>query len=406
MRSDTELRWRLATAARPASGGGFELAEIETLELRIVRFTTVDDTTCAYGGAGATLVVAGERVVYACVGNKVVLGGLVSDALGLQARIGNLRDGAAGLEVVDVALVRLRSVELQDPRPFEEAPTTEVPAPAEDGLAAEDAAPAVAEDLAPPGEAEVEDVSEDVTADHDATDAPDAEADVDADAPGADTDAGPGVDTDAAADATDAPEADVDADTGAGVDPPAVGEVPGSAEGDADPPTAEEGDADAPPSFEVIPIDPNLPPPGVAVAPEVAVEVEVEVEVEVAPAAPAAILPPAPLLGTMWGLHSILLVDGTILAPDVRDRYTLLLGADGSALLQVDCNRAVGRFDLDGQQLAFAPFAISRAFCPDGDLETPYVTRMQGVARYTFAEGKLVLATANEDALLFFEPLR
>ena len=114
----------------------------------------------------------------------------------------------------------------------------------------------------------------------------------------------------------------------------------------------------------------------------------------------------APLLGTTWALQRIRYADGSELVPDEPERYTLTLATDGSAALRVDCNRGVGRFEMDGDRLAFSTFATTRAFCGADSLDTPVLMQVAIVVGYRFDEtGTLVLATSMDASQLEFRPL-
>jgi heat shock protein HslJ len=113
----------------------------------------------------------------------------------------------------------------------------------------------------------------------------------------------------------------------------------------------------------------------------------------------------APLLGTTWALQRIRFADGGELLPPDPALYTLALGADGSVALRADCNRGAGRFELDGERLTFAPFATTRAACPPGSLEQPYLAQLGSALSFAFEGGRLVVVTALEASRLEFEPL-
>lgn len=114
----------------------------------------------------------------------------------------------------------------------------------------------------------------------------------------------------------------------------------------------------------------------------------------------------APLLGTTWALQRIRYADGSELVPDEPERYTLTLATDGSAALRVDCNRGVGRFEMDGDRLAFSTFATTRAFCGADSLDTPVLMQVAIVVGYRFDEtGTLLLATSMDASQLEFRPL-
>jgi len=112
---ETNVSWRLGSTARRSDGAGFELARLDSIDGRVVRFTTVTGTTCSFAGEGATLAFAGDRVNYTCDGDAVAIGALMSDARGLRATIGTLARTEEGFELRRPRTVRIRTVELQDP---------------------------------------------------------------------------------------------------------------------------------------------------------------------------------------------------------------------------------------------------------------------------------------------------
>jgi heat shock protein HslJ len=259
---DTNVSWRIGSTARRADGAGFELAGLESVDARVVRFTTITGSSCAFAGEGATLAFGGDRVNYTCDGDDVAVGPLTGDARGLSATIGMLESADDGFTLRRPRSIRIRTVELQDPSVAWVPEATTV-------AAATDAAEAV--------EPSDETVSEEAA--H------------------------------------------------------------------------------------------------------------------------------APLLGTTWALERILFMDDSEVLPVDPADYTLTLGADGSVSLQIDCNRGIGRFELDGPSLSFSPFATTRAFCGPGSLEQRFLEQIAIVVSYLFDDGALVLATSMDSSLLYFRPL-
>lgn len=266
---ETNVSWRIGSTARRADGGGFELARLESVDGRVVRFTTATGGSCSFAGEGATLAFGGDRVNYTCDADEVAVGPLAGDERGLSATIGTLERSGDAVALRRPRTVRIRTVELQE---LGAAWTPE-------------ATPSTG-------------------------------------AAGAAADAPPAAET---AEATDETAADAAAH--------------------------------------------------------------------------------APLLGTTWALERVLLADGDELRPVEPADYTLTLGADGSASLQVDCNRGIGRFELDGSSLVFSPFATTRAFCGPGSLEQRYLEQIAAVVSYAFEDGALVLNTSMDASRLVFRPL-
>lgn len=97
------------------------------------------------------------------------------------------------------------------------------------------------------------------------------------------------------------------------------------------------------------------------------------------------------------------MMDDTELRPGDPSRYTLLLGEDGNASLRADCNRARGRYRLEGARLELGPLATTRAMCPPGSLFDRY-TRLLGIAVswQLTGDGQLAIATSVDSGILFF----
>ncbi len=112
----------------------------------------------------------------------------------------------------------------------------------------------------------------------------------------------------------------------------------------------------------------------------------------------------SPLVGTVWQLERIQMMDDTELRPDDPPRYTLALGADGSAAVRADCNRGHGRHQIDGVQLRIGPLATTRMMCPPGSLGDRYAQLLAISASWMFVDGELAIATAMDSAILFFSP--
>lgn len=100
--------------------------------------------------------------------------------------------------------------------------------------------------------------------------------------------------------------------------------------------------------------------------------------------------------GTSWTLHQI---GQTI----VRNRVATLIFADGQAQGNGTCNGFSGPYKQDGTQLSFGLLATTLMACEDMDQETAYLTALAAVTTYRLEDGRLVLANAQND-LLVFEP--
>jgi heat shock protein HslJ len=128
--------------------------------------------------------------------------------------------------------------------------------------------------------------------------------------------------------------------------------------------------------------------------------------------ASAAPVPPAALAGTRWRLVEIQSMDDTIgtTRPADRSRYTLDLGADGTATMRLDCNRATGRWSAtsvaDSASGAFrmGPLAMTRAMCPPPSLDTRIARDMASVRSYLLKDGRLHLSLMADGGIYTWEP--
>ena len=111
------------------------------------------------------------------------------------------------------------------------------------------------------------------------------------------------------------------------------------------------------------------------------------------------------LAGTSWQLLQISSMDDSTDVPDEPSRYTLELGADGSASMLADCNRGMGNWSSEGpSQLTFGPVAATSALCPPGSLSEKYLAQFEYVRSYVLKGGHLFLATMADGSIIEFEP--
>lgn len=119
-----------------------------------------------------------------------------------------------------------------------------------------------------------------------------------------------------------------------------------------------------------------------------------------------------PLQGTTWQLVGIQSMDDAqgLRRPANPSRYTLTLQADGKALLQLDCNRATGRWrvepsaDPSNGGFRFGPLASTRALCPAPSLGEPLARQLPYVRGYLLRDGRLNLSLLADGGILIWEP--
>ena len=133
--------------------------------------------------------------------------------------------------------------------------------------------------------------------------------------------------------------------------------------------------------------------------------------------APPALLRSAPrvppLQGTAWRLVEIVSMDDRQGRRRPRDPslYTLRLDGDGRASLQLDCNRAMGRWqarpsaDPGNGSFRFGPLASTRARCPPPSLGEELGRQLGYVRGYLLRDGRLHLSLMADGGILVWEPL-
>lgn len=122
--------------------------------------------------------------------------------------------------------------------------------------------------------------------------------------------------------------------------------------------------------------------------------------------------PPAQraLAGTNWKLVHFQSSDdaiGTRVPPNL-DRYRLHFQADGNLALQLDCNRAMGRWtavpSTTGGSLTLTGGAMTRAFCGPSALDTQIARDLPRIRSYTFAGANISLALEADGGTYLWAP--
>ncbi|MDX2209554.1 MAG: META domain-containing protein [Sphingopyxis sp.] len=117
--------------------------------------------------------------------------------------------------------------------------------------------------------------------------------------------------------------------------------------------------------------------------------------------------PPTALAGTKWQLVHFQSSDdsiGTKVPPSV-ERYTLEFKDDGSAALQLDCNRAMSQWKAEpssptGGGLSMGPGPMTRAMCQPGAMDTQIARDLANIRSYTF-RGELLGLALQADAGIY-----
>jgi heat shock protein HslJ len=101
----------------------------------------------------------------------------------------------------------------------------------------------------------------------------------------------------------------------------------------------------------------------------------------------------SPLVGT-WRLVELQSSDDAIgtTRPADPSKYEMTLEADGSVAMQLNCNRAFGKWQSEGpSQVTFGQMGMTRAMCLDESLDTRIARQMEFVRTYVLQGNRLSL---------------
>jgi heat shock protein HslJ len=118
------------------------------------------------------------------------------------------------------------------------------------------------------------------------------------------------------------------------------------------------------------------------------------------------------LAGTSWRLVEIQSMDDAIgtVRPADPARFTMRLDADGTAHLQLDCNRANGTWSAEPASGAksggftFGKLAMTRALCPPPNLDERIAAQSEYVRSYLLKDGRLHLSLMADGGIWVWEP--
>lgn len=116
------------------------------------------------------------------------------------------------------------------------------------------------------------------------------------------------------------------------------------------------------------------------------------------------------LAGTRWSLIAFQSSDdaiGTVIPPNV-ERYTMTFEEGGRLLLQLDCNRASGTWQVTSQStqggsLALQGGPMTRAMCQTGAMDTRLARDLARVRSFTMKHDRLYLALEADSGIYEFK---
>ncbi|MDT8328687.1 MAG: META domain-containing protein [Roseovarius sp.] len=117
-----------------------------------------------------------------------------------------------------------------------------------------------------------------------------------------------------------------------------------------------------------------------------------------------------PLAGTTWRLIEMQSMDDSqgISRPSNRDLYTVEFNRDGTAYMQLDCNRGrapwnAKRTGMGQGSLEFGPIASTMALCPPGSLSEKLGQQLGFVRTWVMRDGNLNMSLMADGGILVWE---
>ena len=110
--------------------------------------------------------------------------------------------------------------------------------------------------------------------------------------------------------------------------------------------------------------------------------------------------------GRAWAWQGTRLADGTDVAVDAPERYTIEFMAGGRVQLRADCNRGNAGYTIDvNRALSLTPAATTKMGCPPESKDTVFLRQLAEVAGYSLVDGGLVLTLKADAGSMRFTPL-
>jgi heat shock protein HslJ len=111
------------------------------------------------------------------------------------------------------------------------------------------------------------------------------------------------------------------------------------------------------------------------------------------------------LTDTPWAWQGTQMTDGSRVAPDAPERYTLTFLPGGRANVRADCNRGSASYLLNGSQLSFGPVALTKMLCPPASRDAEFLRGLGAVASQGWSGNELAL-TLGDGAVMRFTATR
>ena len=110
---------------------------------------------------------------------------------------------------------------------------------------------------------------------------------------------------------------------------------------------------------------------------------------------------PSPIEGPVWSWQHTVRIDGSRTTPAEPGHYTLRLGPDGQLNVRADCNRAGGRYRVEGLRLTLSVTHSTRAACPPESLDRQFLADLAAVGAWRLEDGKLRMDLTGGGTMVF-----
>jgi heat shock protein HslJ len=111
--------------------------------------------------------------------------------------------------------------------------------------------------------------------------------------------------------------------------------------------------------------------------------------------------PPSPIEGQVWAWQHTVRADGTGTTPTDPGQYTLRLEPEGQLNVLADCNRAGGRYRLEGSRLTLSVTHSTMAACPPESLDRQFLADLASVSTWRLENSNLHMDQTGGGTMVF-----
>ncbi|WP_028669588.1 META domain-containing protein [Saccharospirillum impatiens] len=109
---------------------------------------------------------------------------------------------------------------------------------------------------------------------------------------------------------------------------------------------------------------------------------------------------PDSLTGQVFQWQYSLLENGSRVQPDHSDAYQLRFGSEGRISLRADCNHYAASARLTDTVFAIGPMIGTRALCPKGSLERPFINFIESASQWSLDGSQLTLRLPHDEGTM------